>query len=807
MLYSKDTVDEDILLQIYSNTKTSTAVWLRTDDGQFKSRPDNPESLLPFLDGIRFLDPAVALRLQSPAVRASISAVPVSETEWCFDSIHVQLLQSIDELSLADRAQHAAFVREQNCLVIWRDDVNEIIELCRTVEAKLDEFVEHLHKYSTIPTPYTNHPRDSLTVTEKSSWSSSEIGQKRDHRPLVLLAPIYTGLAIALAVYFGSTGVKVLFQEYAVDGQRQRFALCSTLPFTVAVGLFFCLQLINGLAMLFGPIYQYTRNSLYFSAIKPSPNPIVDNRLPHITVHLPVYKESLEETMYLLSTKDAERRIAFYAKHDIGWVARPLHSKSPGGFKRPGQFKKASNLNYGLALAMKLEKHLSLLQRLGEKDSSTGVSLEERALKAAIEETYNETGNRFKPWAENGKQLKVGEIVLLVDSDTVIPEDCFRDAAREMADSPEVAIIQHESGVLQVIHHYFENGIAHFTHRINRCISFGCANGDVAPFVGHNAFLRWSAIQEVSFIDRPVGKHAEQLQGYRQAGVRKFYSETTVSEDMDLSLRLLEKGYVVRWATYANGGFKEGVSLTLTDEVARFQKYACGCNEILFNPLFRWPINGPINKRIRKFLWSNAPVHYKFSVLAYMFSYYGIAASALISIFNYFYLGLAPSVDRFYHKSFEVLLACLVVFPAFGNVSYIVLEWRLGRKDLLKVVYDQMRWLAFFLLFFGGITFHISVAILAHLFSIKMTWTSTGKEVKASNLWKEILHTIKHFWYSLIISGGFIAVIVVFNSDAVPDDWRIRAMDWGGVVPVAVVAGCSILMPIVLSPWITKLVY
>jgi len=93
----------------------------------------------------------------------------------------------------------------------------------------------------------------------------------------------------------------------------------------------------------------------------------------------------------------------------------------------------------------------------------------------------------------------------------------------------------------------------------------------VSPFVGHNAFLRWSAIQEVSFIDG-------------QTGTRKYWSESHVSEDFDMALRLLNKGYVVRWATYAEGGFKEGVSLTLTDEIVRWQKYAYGKSL----PVSRW---------------------------------------------------------------------------------------------------------------------------------------------------------------------------------------------------------------------------
>lgn len=79
--------------------------------------------------------------------------------------------------------------------------------------------------------------------------------------------------------------------------------------------------------------------------------------------------------------------------------------------------------------------------------------------------------------------------------------------------------------VMQVAHHYFENGITHFTRRINKSISFGCSNGEVAPFVGHNAFLRWEALQDAAFIDSADGK-------------KKIWSESNVSEDFDMALRL-----------------------------------------------------------------------------------------------------------------------------------------------------------------------------------------------------------------------------------------------------------------------------
>ena len=333
-----------------------------------------------------------------------------------------------------------------------------------------------------------------------------------------------------------------------------------------------------------------------------------------------------DDGLQLISEEERQARISFYADHNIGWVARPPHSGAPDGYKRAGRFKKASNMNYGLALSLKLEKHLLELEALDAAGTlaPSEDALEDQALKLAIEEMFEESGGKWRPWAQNGRSLRVGEVILIVDSDTVVPEDCLRDAARELAECPDVAIIQHESDVMQVAHHYFENGIAHFTRRINKCISMACANGEVAPFVGHNAFLRWSALQDAAFIDEADGK-------------KKIWSEMNVSEDFDMALRLQLAGYIIRWATYSEGGFKEGVSLTCDDELNRWQKYSygmsplevaresyradgvvelAGCNELIFNPLIDWWRLGPINKQLRTFVWSSAPVHYKISMMA-----------------------------------------------------------------------------------------------------------------------------------------------------------------------------------------------
>ena len=67
------------------------------------------------------------------------------------------------------------------------------------------------------------------------------------------------------------------------------------------LGLIYSLTDALGLNSL-GPVAQYHENSKYYSAVKPAPNPIVDANLPHITIEMPVYKESLKETMYVLAS-------------------------------------------------------------------------------------------------------------------------------------------------------------------------------------------------------------------------------------------------------------------------------------------------------------------------------------------------------------------------------------------------------------------------------------------------------------------------------------------------------------------------
>ncbi|KAJ3710311.1 glycosyl transferase family group 2-domain-containing protein [Lentinula raphanica] len=850
----------------------SAGVCLRVEQGHFRVFPYENRYLVPFENAVRQLNPLVAIKVRSAAVHAALGTVAEDATAIYLDvETRIQILETIGHLPTADKEQCGAFIRDERVLIVWSDDLDNILSLCTDFESKLMKLVWRsrvtlsgapsllsISQGSPSVPPSTTasdinlaekpsgssqtSPLPSLTekTTQepkpKSKWSWSwklskrvpantsdpEKGSTLQPRPTRLFAPFYGGFGAGLSIYFIGSGLSILMQEYRLDNDWKRFLLLVTVPFLYCVSLFFALQSMSSITFLFGPVAHYHENSRYYSAVPPDANPDLDARLPHVTVELPVYKESLEETiapsvnslkkamqtyarqggtssifvhddgLQLISPEERERRIQFYANHNIGWVARPPHSNDPDGFKRAGRFKKASNMNYGLALSLKLEAKLVELEAQEAAvvpSEDNGIPLEDKALQMAVEEMYQENGKKWKPWACNGRSLRVGDIILIVDSDTIVPEDCFRDAARELAECPDVAIIQHESDVMQVAHHFFENGIAHFTRRINKCISMGCANGEVAPFVGHNAFLRWSAIQDAAFIDP-------------DDGVKKIWSESNVSEDFDMALRLQLKGYIIRWATYSDGGFKEGVSLTVDDELNRWQKYAYGCNELIFNPLISWWKMGPITKQLRTFIWSGAPVHYKISMMSYMFSYYGLAASALLSVLNYFLLGWAADVDGYYLKSFEIWLACTVVFPGAGNVGYTILEYRLGRRNLFSAFIENITWIPFFFFFFGGLSIHLSAALLAHMFSYNIKWEATKKEVERSNFFIELPRIWKRYRHIMVLGAIAIATMIVLSLDFVPESWRIPGTSWAVILPLSIVTAGHMLFPIVLNPWL-----
>jgi hypothetical protein len=122
-----------------------------------------------------------------------------------------------------------------------------------------------------------------------------------------------------------------------------------------------------------------------------------------------------------------------------------------------------------------------------------------------------------------------------------------------------------------------------------------------------------------------------------------------------MSLRLQCNGYIIRLAAWAGEGFKEGVSLTVYDELARWEKYAYGCNELLFHPIRLWLVRGPFTPLFCLFLCSNIRFTSKVTIISYIGTYYAIGAAWILTTANYFAVGWFNGyLDKYYLDSWKV---------------------------------------------------------------------------------------------------------------------------------------------------------
>lgn len=557
-------------------------------------------------------------------------------------------------------------------------------------------------------------------------------------RPINLTSAVFVGMGMCLIVtlLFGFA-TKNIILEFLTDGAAMRLVFIAIIPLLMLVGMFFVIVIFTDLFQVIGPIDGIKNNSRFYSAIKPNLRRAYADGFvaPHITIQMPVYKEGLagviiptvnslkaaishyeshggsasifvnDDGLRLISAEDRQARLDFYQDNNIGWVARPKHGDD--GFLRKGKFKKASNMNFALNVSQKVEGYLQ--EMVDEKFAREGNDLLDEHEEEEMYNTCLERVLQENPLAQAAGNIRVGKYILIIDSDTRVPVDCLLYGAAEMFLSPEVAIVQHSTGVMQVQHDYFENGITFFTNMVYSAIRFSIGCGEVAPFVGHNAFLNWQAVQSVG---------VEEENNYVA-----YWSESHVSEDFDIALRLQIAGNIVRVAAYHNNEFLEGVSLTVGDELARWQKYAYGCSELVFNPFHRWIFKGPFTKLFYTFLGSNMILSSKCTILAYIASYFALASGGPLTLMNYILIGwYNGQLDKFYMESWKIFVALVVVFNIAGNVCLAVLRYRLGEKGLLASMAENFKWMPMFTVFFGGLSFHLNCAIFSHLFHINMQW-------------------------------------------------------------------------------------
>lgn len=101
-----------------------------------------------------------------------------------------------------------------------------------------------------------------------------------------------------------------------------------------------------------------------------------------------------------------------------------------------------------------------------------------------------------------------------------------------------------------------------------------------------------------------------------------------------------------------------------------------------------------------------------------------------------------------------------------------------------------------FVLFFGGLSFHMCKALICHACSINMEWTTTAKELEGSGFRLGLDRIVRDFkWmYAFLIPiiGG-----MIYLACFAPRGWTIK--DFTAIVPIANQVGCHALLPFALG--------
>lgn len=828
-------------------------IFLRAHDNIYAAYPvDAYQSVA--MTSIQKLRCEAAIIINSDIIDSALSKLRPGQTELILTpQQRVQVVKDLDSLWSCRKGQGAAFIQAEAIMVVWTEDGKDLMDAALSFQNSVLEYFEALRRgnYWGSLTSYSSHKKSIYGHSKSNSMASSAAssqtqlhsfasqsdlahGKFGNHkpspshanswnektqnfsetsmdesmeagivhelttakRPVYNLAPLLTGLSLGLNLLLSGIFMRnVLVTCVTLNNYWYLFALLA-IPFLMMLTQFFTDNILGCIAQILLPYGQMKKNSLYYSGEKPVPLPI-DVQLPSITIQVPVYKESLEgviaptildmkramkkyelqggkanilvceDGMQLISEEEQQARKEFYQTHGCGWVSRPGHGHN--GFVRPGRFKKASNMNFVIDFSYDVQQLL---------DGGRAQNYDE-ALEMALQ-------------ARNGiaqaeGEVRLGDYIFLIDCDTRIPVDAFLDAASEMESSPEVAILQHCSGVMYVADHFFENMMGFFTDIVNWSISWLVACGATAPFVGHNAYIRTAALLQVSERDPKT----DQL---------ITWSESSVSEDFDMSLRLQLQGYVVRWATYSNLGYLEGVSLTPSDELNRWQKYAFGCSEIIMQPLRLWLTKGPLTPLFVKFITSDkCSLSQKITVSSYMFSYYALAMSLPFAICMFIVVGLYENETRQYIvDSFKIWLSILVIFSAAGTTARLLCFLRSRQEGFLNALKRQFVYFWPMIVFFSGLPYHILLAILAHPIEYNMTWAATQKDVQETSLLDEIKEIMDRYWDCYLVIASFLALMLLFGTRLLSQEFCIYGINlfWPGSITIA----GHFFYPILLSP-------
>ena len=656
----------------------------------------------------------------------------------------------------------------------------------------------------------SNHNNSTNTYPERfilnDNWSKTNIldiipsKYERKSKSLYLKYLTYLIIVIIILIFFGT--FQLINQKFNTYLEIINFIFIVIFLILNVSWLYYKLQhVIIGSYKIFMDLNIIHSNGKYYSGLEIPDSFINNNCYPDITIQLPVYKESLENTIKptilsaiieskrytletgkicniivcddginLISPEEKEERLIFYRSNNIGISARPHPSKHP----RIGRFKKAGNLNFSMNYSdlNKENTNIFSLSKSSSSSSSDKNSLSdisplsddsslsnESSLsdKSSLLDKNSKLNNFFKKMLNLNAyfegNLTYGSYIFLIDSDTRFPNfpsnqnGCLKRIIKDFLfdGSKNILYIQCFTGPYLSTKSLPEKAVYHFTSHIYNGILIATAMNSMAPLVGHNACLNYKLLNEIANVDE-------------NTGLRYYWDENRISEDFDCMMRGCEKGYIGRYMSCA-GIFLEGISFNYMTEYFKVSKFACGAAELTFNSVSKWFVKdgGFFSSDIIGFIMCKEIEWYnKLSILSYILNFIAIAQSHISMFYNLIFFEELFSVLPYMLLPINLMWEGMVIWGLVNTINNIIFSQRMQFETWL-ILKQQLREFFFTSSLYGSLSVRFSIMYLTHLFNLPISFGATQKDNEKVTL----LDWIKSTKYECVIYTFYLICIII----------------------------------------------
>lgn len=544
-------------------------------------------------------------------------------------------------------------------------------------------------------------------------------------------------------------------------------------------------------------------------------------RLSTLLQHVPRASRRHLKGLRSRNVYEVFHRMLYFYHFDIGFVAR-------SAVGRRGKFKKASNLNSHLRLALGAQQQAT--------ESNGNLTIDQ----ALLEESHNDDGSRCVIF---GNDVLLGHLICVNDADARMAESVILKTVPEFLNDRALGFTQHATKTMvdQRKESYFTRMLAVYTDTLSmgHCL-MSSIMGCLPPLVGHSIFLRTEAVNQCGRM-RTLRKAQRWLQniglqflpvdqvgfGNLQAQDRtEYWSENHVSGDFELMINLYNLGFNGRYCAYPDCEFQEGITRTFDQEAGRHRKFALGAHELVFNHFQDMLGHGIFTPIFKTFLSSDIPRYYKVFLTAYLCSYTSggayiivFAASALVRIFDE-----GDAVDSLYAFSpAGIIILVFIVYYIIGYIAFLVSllrmncinnklifpEYQKKHFGSLYIVWKMLRYcLVFQFLFYNVATFTFCfLGSMDHLMARPGIVGATKKNSINIGCCVALWDTIEFNSGSWLIAFAmtalaYLTILQEYSWDQYPTkiDEMVQHAVFAG--PPAFLALLAVIVPLLLNPWI-----